>query len=69
MKTTKTVAGYSVKSCNFDWHDAVPCASYSDAIATAKSRGWEARIEHDGALVAVWSPLYGTRVYDRALAA
>lgn len=65
MKTTS----YSVKSCNFSWHEAVQCASYADALAAANTRGFEARIDCDGTLVAVWSPLYGTRVYSRSLAA
>lgn len=61
-------ASYSVKSDNFSWHEPVPAASYAEALATAKRRGFEATIWHDGARVANWSPLYGTRIYSRELA-
>ena len=65
MNTTR----YTVQSCNFNWHQPVPAATYAEALATAKQRGWEARIKCDGELVAVWSPLYGTQVYNRSKAA
>lgn len=62
-------AAFTVRSSNFDWHPTVPAATYTEALAIAKSRGWEAHINAaDGTLVACWSPLYGTRVYNRRLA-
>lgn len=63
-----SITAYTVQSCNFDWHQPVPAATYTEALTVAKARGWEARIEHAGELVAVWSPLYGVKVYKRALA-
>lgn len=59
---------FTVQSCNFSWHQPVPASTYTDALSTARQRGWEARIECNGELVAVWSPLYGTKVYNRELA-
>jgi hypothetical protein len=61
-------ATYSVKSCNFDWHAPIPANTYLHALSIARARGWEARIECRGELVAVWSPLYGTKIYNRELA-
>lgn len=66
MNTTQ--AQYTVQSCNFSWHEPVPAASYEEALAIARKRGWEARVELAGELVAVWSPLYGVKVYARHLA-
>jgi hypothetical protein len=59
---------YTVLSCNFSWHQPVPAASYEAALQTARQRWFEATIRKGDELVASWSPLYGTRVYDRALA-
>lgn len=66
---SNTIKGYSVVSANFSWHAPVPATSYADALRIAKARGFEARIEFDGELVATWSPLYGTHPYKRELCA
>jgi hypothetical protein len=72
--THPAAPAYTVQSCNFSWHAPVPAATYAEALALAKERGWEARIEYHHAprcareLVAVWSPLYGTKIYSRSLA-
>ena len=62
---------YSVTSSNFP-HEPVPCVTYLEAYETAKSRGFEAHINYnDGdvaCLVATWSPLYGTKLYNREFA-
>ncbi len=68
MNNANTSTGYAVSSCNFDFHPVVTCDTYADALATAKARGWEARIMCADELVATWSPLYGTRVYNRDMA-
>ena len=68
MTTTQTNAEFTVRSCNFSWHEPASAASYSEALSAARARGWEARIESNGVLVAVWSPLYGTKIYNRELA-
>lgn len=60
---------FVVGSCHFDWHEPIECESYGAAIAAARKRGFEATIRCGGTLVASWSPLYGTRIYDRTLAA
>lgn len=60
---------YTVNSDNFSWHTPVPAATYTEALATAKARGFEATIWSNGVRVANWSPLYGTKVYNRTLAA
>lgn len=62
------MVGFKVVSCNFSWHAPIAAPTYAEALAVAKSRGFEARIESADTLVAVWSPLYGTKVYNRALA-
>ncbi len=59
---------FAVLSCNFSFHAPVVVATYTEALVAAKTRGFEARIESASTLVATWSPLYGTKVYDRALA-
>lgn len=61
-------AKYTVQSANFDFHSTEPAASYTEALAVAKQRGFEALIKSGGVLVAAWSPLYGTTVYNRSLA-
>jgi hypothetical protein len=61
-------ARYSVKSDNFSWHEAVPAATYTDALETAKRRGFEATIYCGETRVAHWSALYGTRTVNRELA-
>lgn len=62
---------YIVKSSNFDYHPALPADTFAEALAAAKARGFEARIESgSGALLATWSPLFGVHKYDgRAIAA
>lgn len=59
---------YQVRSCNFDFHPVLSCESYEAALSAARDRGFDSRIECDGELVAVWSGLYGTHVYNRRLA-
>lgn len=60
---------FTVRSQNFHWHTPEHAETYAEALAIAKRRGFEALIRlHDAKLVASWSPLYGTRVYDRELA-
>jgi hypothetical protein len=61
-------ATFTVTSSNFSWHQPVPAASYTEALSVAKQRGWEAHIKSGTTLVACWSPLYGTKVYNRDLA-
>lgn len=61
-------AAFAVKSDNFSWHEAVPASTYTEALETAKRRGFEATIWAGETRVANWSPLYGTKVYNRALA-
>jgi len=59
---------YQIRSCNFDYHPVLEAETYPAALELAKQRGWEARISSGDTLVAVWSPLYGTKVYNRELA-
>lgn len=59
---------YVVRSCNFSWHEPIETASYEEALTAARGRGFEARIDRAGTLVATWSPLYGTHTYSRELA-
>lgn len=62
------VPEYTVRSCNFSFHEPIVCATYTEALAAAKARGFQARVELAGELVATWCPLYGTHVYNRTLA-
>lgn len=59
---------FKTDSQHFDFHPTIESATYADALAAAKKRGFEARITCDGVLVATWSALYGVHTYDRALA-
>jgi hypothetical protein len=59
---------FEVRSFNFSWHTPIMCATYADALAAAKARGFDATIQYGAELVASWSALYGVKVYDRALA-
>ncbi len=59
---------YTVRSDNFDYHQPIEAPTYGEALEAAKARGFEATITHDGERVAGWSPVYGTRVYNRAKA-
>lgn len=63
------MATYTVTSCNFSYHPALPFSTFQEALAAAKARGFEARIDHEsGELVATWSPLYGVKTYSYSLA-
>lgn len=73
------MARFQVLSTNFDFHTPRDCESFAEAIDAAKARGFEAQIYANvgketprsvegRALVASWSPLYGTKIYNRALA-
>jgi hypothetical protein len=64
-----THKGWSVQSNNFEWHEPISATDYANALRVASDRGWDAVIRFDDKLVATWSALYGTRIYDRALAA
>lgn len=79
MNTTQSIkAQYVVTSCNFSWHAPIACDTYPEALAAAKSRGFEARIQFGtvsaierglhSELVATWSPLYGVHTYNHSLA-
>lgn len=59
---------YKVSSEHFDYHPALEACSFAEAIALAKKRGFEARIVVESVLVATWSALYGTHIYNRELA-
>lgn len=58
---------FYVRSAHFDFHATLEAADFEAALACARKRGFVARITdmRDGALVATWCPLYGTRVYDQ----
>jgi hypothetical protein len=60
--------GWTVQSTNFTWHAPVPAKSYEDARRIARERGFDARIEFNGELVATWSACFGNHIYNRALA-
>lgn len=67
MNQTKAV--FVVTSCNFPWHDPIEAETFEIALERAKVRCFEARIEYvaTGELVAVWSPAFGLKMYDREL--
>lgn len=61
-------AQYTVTSDNFSWHAPLTAATYTEALAAAKARGFEATIYCGETRVAHWSPLYGKRTVNRQLA-
>lgn len=64
---------YKIHYTNFGYWAEAQFAAIAEALAYAKSKGFEAGIYEDrgrdyrgetlGRIVASWSPLYGTRTY------
>lgn len=54
---------FKVYFINFLYYSQDTGATLDEALAIGKKAGFEFRVEHQGEMVAFWSPISGTRYY------